>query len=772
MKKIAEAIKKELLNENTSKMLRIFSLFSLLFFAYWGLFILLAPLFRNYQPDLDTLAPWIRMSFTPEKKGSEMHVLFLSSLAYVAASYFLMRNVQRIPWFAKRPAQLVCLGLLLFAVAWVLVTRSSLDPVLMLRNTTMNVLLILFLPVLLVLSYFLYVRLSVLRSSIIVGALLWAVFTAFVVLQLDEASAFDYGFVIGPALKLSFGEKLNSFYMQYGLLMMYFFKWMMSLRLSLAQMQVVSGVLFPVWYVFFWLLARRLIEDKRIFFLCMVALFVVRFLSIRHDPTIIPQTLPFRLDLWAPLVLISSYVGLTSPLSSLAFSLGYLADSSFGFFSLAAYVSVASISLFARKKNGLSLRTCALLILPIACAVALHVYLFRSLFSPAGDLYTRLLIGFMPVSINSFIWIVFAFMPFAFYTFLSDREPKRQKTLLLLFAILLMQLIYFYGRSHDHNLLNLSALLVLIFFFSLDRLSAMRLRYVAVALGGIFIVIMSVLFAGEMNRKLTRAWFRLFTKNVTYTNRADLRVEEFARIRSNYRLEKVYLLSDIDSYIYYRNGIQPPGYFNPFWTNVFLDDTVRFLLGLMDKGYAIVFWKDELFILDFVEKLNQSRVVQERGFEFDYLDKEHFSEVLLIPHATASAKQKGELLVYSDADFLLNFPKDFSVTKTNNGIRLRHNDGVFTVVVEPKRLGEDESVEQYVQEQEIRHGFVEKEGLAQVPNVDYAYVRFWARNPVTPAEKLQFFLFKGKTVLELRVWPITSKLMPKFDQILGFIVIR
>lgn len=777
MRNIVLIFKRELVtNRKAAQLLHVTSCFCILFFIYWGLFVLFAPFFRSYQPDLNTLAPWIRISFIPALEGAEAQVLFFSSIVYVMLALMVVRYGKRLPWFSKRGVQAVCLGVLFASVAGILIERSRLDPVLMLPPL-MNASIALFLPPALFILYFLYKRMARSAFHHVFSLLLFTVFTVLVILQLDEASAFDYGFVIGPALKLSFGEHLGSFYMQYGLFMTYLFKWMVDLRLTLSHMQVVMGVIFALWYVFFWLLAKKLIKDSRLAFLCLVALFGLRFLAIRHDPTLIPQASPMRLDLWAPLLLVAYTFGLTSPFTALSFAIGYLLDNSFGlFYILAYYATVGSLFVLGFRKRTIPIKSFALLFAPLLVALGVQVMLFGSLFSSAALLYARLLISFIPTSYTSYLWIVLAFLPIALYSFLLEPDARVKQVLFLFFAITLIQLNYFYGRSHEHNLLNLSGLLVFLFFFTLDRLRRVfSLRYSPVLLGVGFIVLGSVFFSGEANRKLTRAWARLATLNFSYTNTADSRAEEFAKVRLRYRTQKVYLLSDIDSYVYYRNNIHPPGYFNPFWANVLLDDTVGFLLDLVDQGYTLVFWKDERFILDFLEKLNQSSVIQKKAKEFDYVDSQdrRFWEVVLIPHATASATLKGEMLEYTDPEgFSLRFPQDFSLTQTNNGLRLRESDGIFTIVIEPKKRQNRQSVEQFVEQESLIHGFKEKEGLAKVPNVELAFVRFWARNPLTPAEKLQFFLFKKEKVLEVRVWPSTSPTMGKFDAILGSIRIQ
>ena len=83
----------------------------------------------------------------------------------------------------------------------------------------------------------------------------------------------------------------------------------------------------------------------------------------------------------------------------------------------------------------------------------------------------------------------------------------------------------------------------------------------------------------------------------------------------------------------------------------------------------------------------------------------------------------------------------------------------------------------YAQRSTKSYGKLVNQGLANIPDTDFAFVKVWdPGTSLRPASsggqpKLQFFLFKGDTVIEIVVFPGDSVFMKQFDGILETIEI-
>src|SRR5262249_44185106 len=158
----------------------------------------------------------------------------------------------------------------------------------------------------------------------------------------------------------------------------------------------VLSILFVGWYLMYWLIAKRLFQHRFIALLCMAALVATRFFAIHDHPVMVPQVLPLRLDLWAPLLLAVIAWGLVSWRTALAFGGAFAFDSSFGFLFGAVYVGAFAVSWWWWGDRGGGLRSTFLLVLPPVPAGCFQKLVFGSWFSPAASHYLGVQIGFIP----------------------------------------------------------------------------------------------------------------------------------------------------------------------------------------------------------------------------------------------------------------------------------------------------------------------------------------------------------------------------------------
>lgn len=104
---------------------------------------------------------------------------------------------------------------------------------------------------------------------------------------------------------------------------------------------------------------------------------------------------------------------------------------------------------------------------------------------------------------------------------------------------------------------------------------------------------------------------------------------------------------------------------------------------------------------------------------------------------------------YSLGGYSFLYPPNWDMVKTKEGLVLKKDD--FTVEITQGESGR-------------RFGKLIKQGLAKVPNVKQAIVRFWQDKK---QQRLQFILLDSGKKVEVVVGPTESKLMSVFDRILG-----
>ena len=137
-----------------------------------------------------------------------------------------------------------------------------------------------------------------------------------------------------------------------------------------------------------------------------------------------------------------------------------------------------------------------------------------------------------------------------------------------------------------------------------------------------------------------------------------------------------------------------------------------------------------------------------------------------------------------------DYPVYFRLRETNQKVIVSDSEGELTVEISVKSKPKNLSAQGFVKQQSALSGNLVNEGLAQIPNVDEAWVKVW-NTPIKPinadlAESaksvqnqresamgsetaLQFFLFDDSKVAEVVVGPADSDQMKAFDGILGTI---
>jgi hypothetical protein len=575
-----------------SSLSAVLPVFSLLFLVFYSTFVVLYNFIHNFYPPVDAsqiLQPYREFL---DRDGIETPFMFSAFLVYVVAAYQAIKLGRM---FAFRFSQPLALVSLVPVLAVLLETRSTM--LVPLHNVPATITLICSVLFVVVIAYLVANSRNAYRRYVSIS--LWLILALWLFSSLDSPSLSDYGYFIAPALKIVQGEHLGTFYMQYNLLGTYLFVAMLGLRFDVLDIQLTMAALFFAWFIFYYRLICVLVEDPFLRFCFMLALVIVRLVANIGDPTASPQVLPFRLDLWVPLFLVLHRFGVVSPVTMAAFGIAYVLDDIFGLFYLAVYLPFLAAEVFqiARRGNAASLplKDLAIGSAVVAGCIGLHFYCFHSFAAPAASLYRNLQIGFMPISTHSVFWILLALLPYCLYLFHEEDFQERRTECLFLVGLAAVELVYFYGRSHENNLLNISGLLLLLIFLGIGQLERLfGYKKLAGGLATGFVVVAAVAFGGQILWKLQLSAKHLIRGPLFEARQVDDIMNHSPDFASFYPPgQKIFVVSYSDAYYNYQHRLPQVGYMVPFNAHVYQAELRGFLVGLFKQGYKVVLWEED-----------------------------------------------------------------------------------------------------------------------------------------------------------------------------------
>lgn len=520
-------------------------------------------------------------------KGLELEILFFGSTIFVLTAYIAAVNFKKIPLVSTR---LVEHALILALVGKLITTFPATIAV---SANIAAVTLLLFFTVITIFVLFRYQKYIKRYLSI-----LFAIFAAIVILSIQEIHDSDFNFFVGPALKLHQGEPLGSFFIQYGILEIYLFKFMIDLGLKLHHMQLTLALIFICFLFLYYKVAKSQIKDRFLVYLFMFSLIIFRFLALKFHTISSPQATPMRLDLWVPLFLITSKFGFFSPISSASFALAYIADDVFGFVTLSVYITaIAFLTIRAvLVKEIVNFKNLFLLFIPITSAFLIHLYFFKSITSPAAKLFNELQYWRLVISPYSMYWPFLLIFPLFLYLTLTRKNQFQKQLSVFLLGLALVEMIYFFGRSHENNLMATSGILLLIFFMTLERLKEFYKKGISIYVAPIVLIMaITIMFSQNIILNLTTAFERLKSGQIFKENRIDRDIDQNPVFMESYQTKKIYLMGFNDAYLNYRYNLNQVGYYSPFVANLFKKETIKLLEDLESMDYVILYEEGSWF---------------------------------------------------------------------------------------------------------------------------------------------------------------------------------
>lgn len=586
---------------------------------------------RNPHISAAEFTPSLRV-FINEHDGVESFVLYMMMLANIAVSLILTHFLLRLR--SNRGAYLaVCTAL--FAVAAYYFYNISFVPPMMQLTTHDGVsdfgTIFALVAILSIGGYFLYDK-----FGIAVKAVILLLLAASCLVMILPSSPVDLSFVLYPGLRMFYGAKVSEIYFQYDLFLSYLALLWFKLDYSLASFAYLGQVSFFLFFAASFLFADKFFKSKGLAVVFILAMLILRYYAIWEVTVGVFQVSPVRLDLWIIPLIVAYHFGLRHWLTGVSLGLLVLFHRNLGLIYLGSYIQlllvlfVAQLATLAKEKNlnGRSfagalvsqVKGNAINLVIIGASIALCFVLFKEIFSPSALVYRKLGVGMLQISGFSFYWYVPVALTFVgVYVFMLRDKLGEKYTTAALFIILLTigESMYFYGRSHENNILNIAGALVLVLFIVFDLIISqspepapvatpaikgkkdqvatpasapfLTQKRIAIALPFLFLFASAYYYSGRISEKY-EIQSNNFKESQYICPMTPMPIDTTAIRQITKNSPNLYFLDfSLDFYYYYYGHYVPQGYFNPLEAWIYKKDLLDFLQNLLDKHYYIVY---------------------------------------------------------------------------------------------------------------------------------------------------------------------------------------
>jgi hypothetical protein len=436
-------------------------------------------------------------------------------------------------------------------------------------------------------------------------------------------SWFDYVYILAPSLRLYHGANVSEIYFQYDLLLSLIGLAWLKLRLDLNTFQVVGQCSYYLLLLVVYAFSRRLFIDKRLPVFLLIATVLVRIYAGMHDDFLAFQVTPLRLDLWLILLMLVYFKGTYHWSASLFCGLLLLFHKSFGIIYSVAYIQLlltlcvidtamipgklietaASALKTFIKKNYRNLT------ILLAGSLAQHL-LFRNANVQSDFSIVNLGIGFFRITTHSFYWYIVVVSGMAFVLLLRLRSMVSSNYLAAGFCLIYLVIgnsLYFFGRSHENNIINISAILLLLFFLLIDlanhflgntsseAIKPFYHRNLTIIVSLAFIASIIIWYGDSITDKVAIQVRNAGKGQFIYPSGVPEQdvLKSIAEVKSvTGDNPKVYFVNRYDFIYDYYGGYAPVGYYNPHDAWISRREFNKFLQGLLDDGYYLVMGND------------------------------------------------------------------------------------------------------------------------------------------------------------------------------------
>jgi hypothetical protein len=430
---------------------------------------------------------------------------------------------------------------------------------------------------------------------------------------------YDYSYMLAPALRLFHGAGISENYFQYDLFLSLIGLAWMKLQLDMNSIQISAQFAFYLLFLGIFIFSQRWFLDKRLPVFLLVALVLVRIYSGPGEAVHSFQVTPLRLDLWLILLLAVYFHGPYHWGSGVFCGLMLVLHKNFGIIYSAAYIQLL-LTLFVMNAEiipGKLIGTASSMLrvffkdnyrnLTIIFAGALtHYLIFRNPNEPDDYKYVQIGFDFIRITTHSFYWYVLAALGMSAVLLVRLRSMVSRNYLAAGFCLIYLVIgnsLYFFGRSHENNIINISAILLLLLFLLIDMSNYYLVKanaqsskslihqYAAVFVSLAVITSIAIWYGDSITDKTSIQVHNVGKGQFIYPSEVSERyiLNTIAEVRSvTDGNPKVYFVGDNDFLFDYYGGYVPVGYYTPVYAWISKLEFNKFLQGLVGQGYYLV----------------------------------------------------------------------------------------------------------------------------------------------------------------------------------------
>ncbi|MCW3127872.1 MAG: hypothetical protein JWO03_3530 [Bacteroidetes bacterium] len=445
------------------------------------------------------------------------------------------------------------------------------------------------------------------RWQILIAALIiWP----FCFLISDGFSVYDYGYTLSPALRLHHGDRIRDIYFQYDVFLSLLALVWIKLKWGIQYIYLLSEAGYYLFFLGLFIFSRKFFVNKKLPFLLLVAAVLVRYYA-NMTPNSIFQISPWRLDMWLVLLGLFYWRGAYHWLLALFLGSMIVFHRNFGFIYLAAYMQLLLVLLIADLTQVRSLKGAIDVLVRhfvlsivnigiIAMSFVCSYFVLGGVLPESALAYSKIGIGMMKISEISFYWYIPILLGAMALLLIRDHRRLSQRYLTTAVFLILLTIgnsIYFFGRSHEHNLINTSSVFILCFFVFLDILyqsggtatsdstaphAKARWRLFN-AIPFLFIILICLYYATSIGNKLRGLKVTRWAMDINFYQ------DYWGLKQATNSSDRIFFLEfDKDFLCYYNGNFKPVGYFTPNDAWVLKKDMVAMMQGLLDSSYYIV----------------------------------------------------------------------------------------------------------------------------------------------------------------------------------------
>lgn len=597
---------------------------------FWVMFFVLSHWIWSFNPytPYAELTPSIGM-FSVEHDGIETFALYLLMFANILLTLFLTVFIFRLR--ANKSVYIGFFSVLLLICIYYFYSIGFIPPMMEIGELGKSKLsLILFVLAFMSIGFYMLYQ----KSSLVVKCIVVVILAYCCLVMIVPSMLVDMSFILYPAVRMMNGVSIPDIYFQYDLYLSFLgLVWLKNF--SLASFPYIGQISFFLFFVVAFFFTDKYFKSKGLSVVFIIAYVIIRYYAIWEQGAGVIQVSPARLDLWLIPVIIAYRKGINHWLVGTSIGMLVLFHRNLGLIYLGGYVQllivlfVADIVSLAKSKE-LSVKSgVALLkrhlssnlinIALIVLSIALCFVLFKEMFSPVAITYRKIGVGMIRISRISFYWyvpMVLSCLTVLLFRFRSRLGERYAITGLFIVLVTIGESMYFFGRSHENGILNISGTLVLALFVLFDILifqspeaikevpstqgkgkkdkevvkkSFVTERKIYTAVPFVFVLFSGYYYSGRLSDKID-IQYNNFKEGQYICPLLPMPMDTTAIRHITHNSPNVFFLDfDTDFYYYYYGHYTPLGYFNPCEAWIYRKDLIKFMQDLINKHYYVVY---------------------------------------------------------------------------------------------------------------------------------------------------------------------------------------